>query len=373
MDPRSYMKIALALAERGRCTTRPNPAVGAVMVKDGAIIGEGWHARAGEPHAEVLALEAAGDAARGATLYLTLEPCSHQGRTGPCADAVIAAGVTRVVAAMQDPNPEVSGAGFQRLRDAGIEVEVGPGADAAWELNRGFITRMELGRPWVRVKMGASLDGRTALPGGESHWITSQEARTDVQRLRAEAGCILTGMGTVLADDPRLDLRLDGENSDAGIPQPVRAILDTRHRLPADARMFSCGGPIWVYTADAADAGALHEVNAAVIEVPRAGEGLDLEAVLADLAEREINLVQVEAGPTLVGALFAEDLVDELVVYQSGVILGADSAPLLGVPAPESMDQRSEMHLHEVQRAGPDLRITWRRGADGEDSEAEQS
>jgi diaminohydroxyphosphoribosylaminopyrimidine deaminase / 5-amino-6-(5-phosphoribosylamino)uracil reductase len=370
MDPYDYMNRALALAERGRCTTRPNPAVGAVVVKDNEVVGEGWHVRASEDHAEVIALRAAGEAAQGASLYLTLEPCSHSGRTPPCVDAVIAAGITRVVAAMQDPNPEVSGSGFEDLREAGIEVEIGQGADEARELNRGFITRMALGRPWVRVKMGVSLDGRTALPSGESHWITSEAARTDVQQLRAEAGCILTGIGTILTDDPRLDLRLP-EHDGPEIPQPVRAVLDTEQRLLADARLFGCGGPVWVYTGDASRGRALHEVNAAVIEVPRAGSGLDLEAVLADLANREINLAQVEAGPTLVGALFAEDLVDELVMYQSGVILGEDSAPLLGVPAPERMNQRSEMRLNDVRRVGPDLRTTWRRAdshtGDGDD------
>jgi diaminohydroxyphosphoribosylaminopyrimidine deaminase / 5-amino-6-(5-phosphoribosylamino)uracil reductase len=355
------MARALTLAERGRCTTRPNPVVGAVVVKDGAVVGEGWHAHAGQAHAEVIALQAAGESARGATLVLTLEPCAHQGRTPPCVDAVIAAGIAQVVAAMEDPNPAVAGAGFARLRDAGIEVEIGPGEFEAMELNRGFVTRMLLGRPWVRVKLGASLDGRVALPSGESHWITSSEARADVQQLRAEAGCILTGIGTVLADDPRLDLRLDEHADVAAIPQPTRAVLDSERRMPADARMFSCGGPVWVYTADATGIGPLHEANAAVIEVPRAGAGLDLDAVLADLATREINLVQVEAGPTLAGALLAEDLVDELVVYQAGVVLGADALPLLEMPAPTDMDQRIEMHLHEVRRIGPDLRVSWRR------------
>jgi len=357
MNDVAYMDQALALAERGRCTTRPNPAVGALVVAGGRVVGEGWHQRAGEAHAETIALAAAGDAARGATLFVTLEPCSHHGRTPPCADAVIAAGIARVVVASEDPNPEVAGRGIAALRAAGIEVAVGAGADAARELNRGFLTRMTLGRPWVRVKQGASLDGRTALPSGESRWITSEAARADVQKLRAEAGCILTGVGTLLADDPRLDLRLN----DSEIPQPVRAVLDTRLRTPANARIFKHGGPVLIYTADAANGGPLRELDAALIEVPLAGGSLDLDAILADLGERGINLVQVEAGPTLTGALMAEDLVDELVVYQSGAVLGADAKPLFAIPAPPTMSERVVYALREVGPIGPDLRAIWRR------------
>lgn len=358
MSDARHMARALELAAQGRLTCRPNPAVGALLVQGDEVVGEGYHHRSGGPHAEVHALEAAGEHARGATLYVTLEPCAHQGRTPPCADALIAAGIARVVAAMEDPNPQVAGEGFAALRAAGIEVEVGEGETEAIELNRGFVSRMTRGRPWLRLKLGGSLDGRTALPSGESHWITSEASRDDVQQLRAASCCILTGIGTILTDDPRLDLR----HPDIEAPQPMRAILDTQLRTPADARLIEHGGPVVVYTADAARSGPLHEVNVAVVEVPRAGDRLDLDAVLADLAEREVNLVQVEAGATLAGSLLAEDLVDEFVLYQAGVVLGADARPLFDLPAAASMSERYELQLVDATRiGGEDVRLSYRR------------
>src|SRR5512135_2431955 len=293
-----WMARALCLAERGLYTTAPNPRVGCVLVKDGKIIGEGWHERAGEPHAEVHALRAAGGAARGATAYVTLEPCSHHGRTPPCADALIAAGVSRVVSAMQDPNPLVAGQGLQKLSDAGIEVECGLMEAAARELNIGFVSRMTRGMPWVRSKIAASLDGRTALANGTSKWITGEAARRDVQHWRARSCAILTGIGTVLADDPQLNVR-----SMESARQPLRAVVDNGLRIPPAARLLQQPGAV-IYTAtqDAQKIAALEKSGARVAVLADAGGQVDLSAVLRDLAERGCNEVLVEAGSKLNGA-----------------------------------------------------------------------
>ncbi|MGE0383876.1 MAG: bifunctional diaminohydroxyphosphoribosylaminopyrimidine deaminase/5-amino-6-(5-phosphoribosylamino)uracil reductase RibD [Gammaproteobacteria bacterium] len=348
------MARALALARRGLYSTRPNPAVGCVLVRDGVIVGEGWHRRAGEPHAEIHALAQAGAAARGATCYVTLEPCCHHGRTPPCADALITAGVARVVAAMRDPNPRVDGGGLARLADAGIAVEHGLLAQAAAELNRGFVHRMVHGRPWVQAKMGASLDGRTALPSGESRWITSVEARRDVQRLRARAGVILTGIGTVLADDPELTVREPPVGFE--LAPTLRAVLDSRLRIPPASRVLAGGGTL-VYTAVRDDAARTAvEARAATVVQIEGGPRPDLGRVLADLAARGVNEVLIEAGPTLCGAALQAGFVDELVLYLAPRLLGAGR----GVAVLDGVDCLADapaLRIVEERRIGPDLRL----------------
>jgi diaminohydroxyphosphoribosylaminopyrimidine deaminase / 5-amino-6-(5-phosphoribosylamino)uracil reductase len=353
-----FMTRALELAERGRYSAAPNPRVGCVIARDGRVLGEGFHARTGGPHAEVEALAAAGEAARGATAYLNLEPCSHHGRTPPCAEALIRAGVSRVVAAMEDPNPRVSGRGFAALHAAGIEVTTGLMPAEAAALNAGFIRRMQHGPPRVTVKLGASLDGRTAMASGESRWITGAAAREDVQRLRGESCAIVTGVGTVLADDPRLDLRLD-EALTLG-RQPLRVILDGELRTPPGARIFAPPGRTVVFTAhqDAPPAGALHAAGAELIALPDAAHGLDLEAVLAALAERECNEVLVEAGPALAGAFVAAGLADRLVVYLAPVLLGAAARGMFALPGLNLMADRVQWRFSDVRLVDGDLRIT---------------
>lgn len=359
-----HMARALQLASLGRCSAAPNPAVGCVVIDaSGAVVGEGWHRRAGEPHAEVLALRAAGDRAGGGTLYVTLEPCVHHGRTPPCVDAVLASGVARVVAAMSDPNPRVAGGGLQRLAAAGIVTQSGLLAADARELNRGFIARMTRGRPWVTVKLGQSADGRTALADGTSQWITGEAARADVQRLRGRACVVLTGIGTVLADDPALTVR------DAALPlhgrQVRRAVLDTHGRLPPQARVASDGVPTLHFTArdgsakrvDTAPGGSLSVRTAATNAAGR----LDLADVLAQLAELECNEVLVEAGPTLAGAFVHPGLADELVLYVAPTVLGHDGRPTLQWPESlRSLAERPRFAFHDVRRVGADLRLTLR-------------
>ncbi|MFO1425294.1 MAG: bifunctional diaminohydroxyphosphoribosylaminopyrimidine deaminase/5-amino-6-(5-phosphoribosylamino)uracil reductase RibD, partial [Candidatus Competibacteraceae bacterium] len=313
------MACALALARRGLYGTDPNPRVGCVLVREGTIVGEGWHERAGEPHAEANALEMAGERARGATAYVTLEPCCHYGRTPPCTDALLRAGITRMVAAMLDPNPRVAGRGLAQLRAAGIRVECGLLEAEAQALNPGFIQRMTQGRPFVRVKLAMSLDGRTALASGQSQWLTGEAARQDVQRLRARSSAILTGIGTVLADDPSLNVRLPEAPR-----QPSRVILDTELRTPPTARTLRLPGSVLLFTAvaDPATQAPLRVAVAEIIVVPRAEQGLDLRAVMAELARRECNEIHVESGPTLAGALLQAGLMDELVVYIAPLLLG---------------------------------------------------
>lgn len=353
-----HMARALALAERGLFTAAPNPRVGCVLVRDGRIVGEGWHERAGEPHAEVNALRAAGAAARGATAYVTLEPCSHHGRTPPCTDALVAAGVRRVVAAMQDPNPRVSGRGFAQLAAAGIETACGLLEDAALALNVGFVARMSRGRPWMRMKIAASLDGRTALANGRSQWITGPEARADGHRWRARACAILTGIGTVKDDDPRLDVRgLDTAR------QPLRVVVDSRLELPPGARILQ-GGRVLVATAveDAARAGALRALGAEVVVLPDAAGKVDLGRLAAELARRELNEIHVEAGVKLNGSLLRAGLVDELVVYLAPALLGDASRGMFHLDAFESLDQRVALAITETCMIGNDLRIRARLG-----------
>ena len=300
----AYMARALQLAERGLYTAKPNPMVGCVIARKDKIVGEGFHLRTGEPHAEVHALREAGEDARGATAYVTLEPCAHMGRTPPCADALVAAGITRVVAACRDPFASVDGDGFRKLMAAGVTTETGLMEGAARELNRGFFSRIERGRPWLRVKLAMSLDGRTGLASGESKWITSRAARADVQHWRARCGAILTGSGTVLADDPQLTVRLDEA---VQVTAPVRVVLDTRGRVSHATRVFD----------DSAQTIAVHAVDIVpdygddivAFAVPRDGDGLDLRAMLSQLAQRDINEVQVEAGATLCGSMMRQGLV----------------------------------------------------------------
>ena len=363
IDDHNYMARALELARRGWYTTHPNPRVGCVIVNDGKIVGEGFHAAAGEAHAEVEALRMAGEHARGATAYITLEPCSHHGRTPPCADALVRAGVKRVVAAMVDPNPRVAGQGIDRLRAEGLQVEEGLLGFAARELNAGFIQRMTEGRPRVRVKLAASLDGRTAMASGESKWITSEAAREDVQRLRAESSAIVTGLGTVLHDDPSLNVRIDGATR-----QPDRIVLDPPLATSPQARIFSSEGVVRIFTSskDAARRAALEDAGAIVETVPdNNADALLLEAVLARLGELEHNDVLVEAGATLAGQFLDRDLVDELFLYQAPVMLGHAAKPLLSLPGLEKLSDVLKFRLRDTRRVGPDLRLVLVRDKQG--------
>lgn len=349
------MAHAVRLAERGGWTTRPNPMVGCVIARGDEVVGEGWHARAGQPHAEVFALRAAGERARGSTAYVTLEPCAHHGRTPPCADALIDAGVARVVVAVRDPNPKVAGAGAERLRAAGIVVESGLMEDEARELNRGFLSRIERGRPWLRVKLAMSLDGRTALANGDSMWITGEAARADVQRWRARSGAILTGSGTVLADDPQLTARVP----EADIAPVLRVVLDRQLRTPAGAHLLAGGAPtLFFHAADVAPDVRFSQVECEPL--PEDEGGLSLVAALERLAAREINEVQVEAGPTLAGTLFVQGLVDELLLYLAPVFLGSDARALLTLPPLTDMAERWRLRTVDERRVGEDWRLLLR-------------
>ncbi len=349
----AWMAHALQLAERGLHTTSPNPRVGCVLVKNDKCIGEGWHVRAGEPHAEVHALRAAGKVARGATAYVTLEPCSHHGRTPPCADALIDAGVARVVVAMQDPNPLVAGRGIAQLQGAGITVECGLMEATARELNIGFVSRMTRGTPWVRSKIAASLDGRSALANGESKWITGDAARQDVQHWRARSCAVLTGIGTVLADDPQLNVRAADAKR-----QPLRVVLDTGLRISADAKILQ-GGNVLIYTAsaDVAKQEALCERGADVVVMQTVKDGLLLSAVLSDLAKRGINEVLVESGKTLNGALLKAGLVDEWVLYLAPQLLGDAARGLVDLGELTQLKQRVALAWQDVRHVGNDIRI----------------
>lgn len=354
----AYMAKALQLAEQGRYTTHPNPRVGCVIVKDDQIVGEGAHLYAGEPHAEVHALRQASEQAKGATAYVTLEPCSHFGRTPPCANALIDAGVSRVVVAMQDPNPQVAGRGLKRLQEAGVKVVSGLMEQAARELNVGFISQMERQRPYMRVKLAMSLDGRTAMQSGESKWITGEAARHDVQYLRAQAGAVLTGIGTVLADDPSLNVRL--EPQDLGVDrvrQPKRVILDCDLQCPRDARLLTLAGETLIYTQnnDQQRIQALTQAGAMV----RYSADLSLPHVMQMLVEDGINEVHVEAGAKLCGALVEQGLADELVIYVAPHLMGSDARGLLNLPFTQ-MNQRIDLDIQDIRAVGKDWRITAR-------------
>jgi len=356
----AWMAQALRLAERGLYTTQPNPRVGCVIAHGDRVVGEGWHRRAGGPHAEIFALRDAGDRARGATAYVTLEPCGLHGRTPPCADALIAAGVARVVIAAEDVFQRAGGA-LDRLRAAGIAVESGLMREAARELNRGFFSRIERGRPWLRLKLAMSLDGRTALADGASKWITGAAARADVQRWRARSSAILTGIGTVLADDPALTVRLESSALDAGegAPHvaPLRVVLDRDLRTPKGARILDASAPTLLLYARHAVPGDDRFAQAELAEVESGPHGLDLLHVLQELGARGMNEVQVEAGATLCGALFAAGLVDELLLYVAPVLLGDGARPLLQLPALADMAARWRLRVVEQRQVGEDLRL----------------
>ena len=350
-----YMARALELAARGLYTTTPNPRVGCVIVRDGAIVGEGWHERAGEAHAEVHALRAAGDRARGATAYVTLEPCSHHGRTPPCATALIDAKVARVVAAMRDPNPVVAGKGLEMLESAGIPVECGVMQHDAHALNVGFVMRMTHGRPWIRLKVAASLDGKTALSNGKSQWITGEAAREDGHRWRARACAILTGIGTVSDDDPQLTVR--------GIEtprQPVRVVVDSKLETPPRAKVIGAGTLVAAAVEDDARASALRARGAEIVVLPDARGKVDLAALFRALGERGMNEVHVEAGHKLNGSLVREGLVDELVVYLAPRLLGEGARGMFNLPELTELAHGRKLEFTGITQLGADVRIVAR-------------
>ena len=346
------MAQALRLARRGLNSTTPNPRVGCLIVHDDQIVGEGWHERAGEAHAEIHALRAAGPLARGATAYVTLEPCSHFGRTPPCADALIAAGIGRVVAAMSDPNPLVAGTGLARLSAAGIACASGLLEEEARELNIGYVSRMTRGRPWVRLKVAASLDGKTALENGQSQWITGAAARADGQRWRARACAILTGIGTVRDDDPQLNVRLAGASR-----QPLRVVVDSRLETPPAARVVGPGTLICAAASDAARADALRAAGAEVLLLPNAAGKVDLAALLLALGQRGINEVHVEAGWKLNGSLLREGWVDELLIYQAPILLGDHARGMFDLAALTAVADKRELKILDRRQIGADMRF----------------
>lgn len=360
MQDEMYMARALKLAARGRFTTHPNPNVGCVIVKDGEIVGEGFHYRAGEPHAEVHALRMAGEKAQGATAYVTLEPCSHHGRTPPCCEALIAAGVSRVVAAMQDPNPQVAGRGLYRLQQEGVDVSHGLMMNEAEALNKGFLKRMRTGFPWIQLKMGASLDGRTAMASGESQWITSPQARRDVQRLRAQSHAILTSSATVLADDPALTVRWDELNADTqalypqeNLRQPLRIVIDSQNRVTPQHRIVEQAGET-LFARTREDKRQWPE-NVRTLLVPEHNGRLDLVVLMMLLGKQQMNTIWVEAGPTLAGALLEAGLVDELIVYIAPKLLGSDARGLCVLPGLEKLEQAPHFKFNEIRHVGPDI------------------
>lgn len=356
-----YMARAIRLAENGLFTTDPNPRVGCVIVNNGEIVGEGWHERTGGPHAEVVALREAGARAKGATVYVSLEPCCHQGHTPPCTDALINAQVSRVVAATMDPNPAVSGQGLAVLQTTGIAVEIGLLETQARQLNPGFIRRMQQQRPYVRCKVAMSLDGRTAMANGESQWITGVDARADVHRLRARSSAILTGIGTVLNDDPSLNVRFAGEAAgEEVVRQPLRVILDSHLRMPSNARMLSLPGHTLIFTCNNHEPTIteLAQAGAEVAIVPAENGFIGLPTVMQHLAERQINEVLLESGSTLSGAMLRAGLIDEFIIYMAPILMGSDARGLFSLPGLRSMDQRIQLAIRDVRQVGTDLRIT---------------
>jgi len=352
-DDYRWMARALELAARGLLTTTPNPRVGCVIVRQGEMVGEGWHARAGEPHAEVHALAMAGERALSATAYVTLEPCSHYGRTPPCAEALVKAGVSRVVAAMEDPNPLVAGRGLARLREAGIITLAGVQEAEARELNIGFISRMTRGRPWLRLKAAATLDGKTALENGVSQWITGDDARRDAHRWRARSCAVLTGIGTVRDDDPQLNVR--------AVPterQPLRVVVDARLETPLNARLLD-GGPVLVAAAinDADRIAALQRRGAEVVILPDKGGKVDLPALMRELGRRGLNEVLAESGFKLNGSLLREGCVDELILYLAPALVGDAARGLFNLPALTSLADKRALAFHDVRIVGRDLRV----------------
>lgn len=361
-----HMARAIQLARLGLYTTDPNPRVGAVLVRDGEVVGEGWHRKTGELHAERIALQQAGEAARGATAYVTLEPCSHHGRTPPCADGLIEAGVSRVVASMVDPNPLVAGQGMVRLQEAGIVAETGLLQSAAAQLNPGFVKRMQTGRPYVRCKLAMSLDGRTAMASGESVWITGDAARHDVQKLRARSSAVMTGMGTLLADDPSLNVRLaptelEGVETREYLRQPVRVVLDSTLRMPVDSKMLFLEGETLVLHGSDIDQGRAHALVQAGVRLQQVSAdhaGLVLNQVMQLLGREGINEVLIEAGPTLAGAALQAGIIDELVIYMAPSLMGAEARGLFELPGLSRMADRLQLQIQDIRKVGRDYRIS---------------
>jgi len=354
----AFMARAIQLAARGKYTAQPNPVVGCVLVNGDDVVGEGWHRLAGEAHAEVNALAAAGDRSRGARAYVTLEPCAHHGKTPPCATALIDAGIAEVIVGLEDPNPAVNGRGLEQLASAGVPVRTGLMKDVVARQLEGFLSRIVRGRPFVRLKMAASLDGCIAMKNGDSQWITGPAARGDVQRLRAASGAIMTGVGTVLADDPSLTVR------DAAIDmqgrQPLRVVLDSGLRMPLSAKMLALPGRTLVYCHDDSKRGQLEDAGAEVATVTGDAESVELTAVLDDLGSRDINVVLVEAGPVLAGSLIEHKLVDELVIYQAPHIMGSETLRLFNTPTWTSLADRCDLQISDMRKVGDDIRITAR-------------
>jgi len=355
-----FMARALQLAERGLYTTTPNPRVGCVIVRGGEVVGEGWHERAGGPHAEVVALQAAGDRARNATAYVTLEPCHHQGRTPPCDEALIAAGVARVVAAMLDPDPRTAGQGLARLAQAGVNVETGVMENDARALNRGFASRVTRGRPWTRLKIAASLDGKTALLNGKSQWITGEAARNDGHHWRARACAVLTGIGTVRDDDPQLTVRAVTTPR-----QPLRVVIDSRLELPLTARVLGGGGVLIACAVmDEAKAAKLKDHGAEIVVLPNAAGKVELRALMQELGRRGINELLVEAGHKLNGSLISENCVDELLLYLAPSLLGERAYGMADLPELTDLADRRELTIDDVRMVGGDIRVRagWKAG-----------
>jgi diaminohydroxyphosphoribosylaminopyrimidine deaminase/5-amino-6-(5-phosphoribosylamino)uracil reductase len=360
------MAEALQLARRGLYTTAPNPRVGCVLARDGQIIGRGFHEWAGQAHAEVNALHDAAkiggeQAAKGATAYVTLEPCSHHGRTPPCCEALVAAGVTRVVAAMRDPNPLVAGRGLEYLRNAGIAVDAGVLESEARALNVGFVSRMERSRPWVRVKLAMSLDGRTAMASGESQWLTGTAARSDVQRLRARSCAVISGVDTVLADNAALNVRVEElgiEWEHSVVRQPLRVVLDSQLRLRPPARIFSQFGPLMIATLNDEQKKweQIVDAGAQILHLPANNQRVDLHALLDWLTQQQCNEVLVEAGPTLAGAFLQAGLVDWLTIYMAPSLLGSNARPLFDLPL-EKMNEQMRLDIRDIRAVGNDWRI----------------
>ena len=361
----AFMQLALDLAKRGEFTTTPNPSVGCVLVKDGKVIGKGFHAKAGEPHAEVMALREAGENARGATAYVTLEPCSHFGRTPPCAKGLVEAGVSKVIAAMCDPNPQVAGKGLQILSDAGIQSAVGLLEENAEQLNKGFLKRMRTGKPFVQLKLAMSIDGKTAMASGESKWITGAQARADVQQYRAKASAILSTSQTVLADDPSLNVRWEELPPDvkADYPQeklrqPVRVILDSSHKVRSDFKVFLTESPVWLVGEEDYSLTDFSPFTDYLKLNRHQGESR-LQALMAELGKRQINTLWVEAGATLAGALIAENLVDELIIYMAPKLLGDQARDLCHLPNLTQLADAPLWQLQSCEPIGDDLKLIY--------------
>ena len=361
----AFMQLALDLAKQGEFTTTPNPSVGCVLVKDGKVVGKGFHAKAGEPHAEVMALREAGEKARGATAYVTLEPCSHFGRTPPCAKGLVEAGVSKVIAAMCDPNPQVAGKGLQILTDAGIQSAVGLLEENAEQLNKGFLKRMRIGKPFVQLKLAMSIDGKTAMASGESKWITGAQARADVQQYRAKASALLSTSQTVLADDPSLNVRWEELPPDvkADYPQeklrqPVRVILDSSHKVRSDFKVFSTESPVWLVGEDDYSLTGFPPFTDYLKLDRNQGESR-LQALMAELGKRQINTLWVEAGATLAGALIAENLVDELIIYMAPKLLGDQARGLCHLPNLTQLADAPLWQLQSCEPVGDDLKLIY--------------